>query len=340
MGLNLSRFALSMSAVAPFFAGCGGSQPAIGAPNAMPRTNGIAADFDRGASWMLPEAKRAKGLLYVGDEATNAVYIYDYASLKSVGELTGVDDPGPMCVDAKGDIYITSFARGTTVEYAHGGTTLLNSYDSGGDPEGCSVDAQGDLAVSSFSPPEFIVYPKGDSSNGETYKAPTPCSVMWVGGYDNAGNLYAGGNGTKDCEAYELPVGGQSIRTVTIKPSLGPTILSFMWDGQHLTVAKHGKHEAMFQVDELASGNLDIVGETHLWDRCHRREVNVLPFVVGRKNTPVNRVEGKVVVGANFCAHSGNTNVDFWRYPAGDNPYAKLPNEPSKPSGAVVSIGS
>jgi hypothetical protein len=38
-------------------AACGGSQPPIGAPRAMPQSPAIATHLDRSRSWMLPEAK-------------------------------------------------------------------------------------------------------------------------------------------------------------------------------------------------------------------------------------------------------------------------------------------
>jgi hypothetical protein len=37
--------------------GCGGSQPPIGAPGAIPQNSSIATHAERGGSWMLPEAK-------------------------------------------------------------------------------------------------------------------------------------------------------------------------------------------------------------------------------------------------------------------------------------------
>jgi hypothetical protein len=38
-------------------AGCGASQPPIGAPGAMPQGTRIATHAEHGKSWMLPEAK-------------------------------------------------------------------------------------------------------------------------------------------------------------------------------------------------------------------------------------------------------------------------------------------
>ena len=62
--LGSSRYALTSCVAAAMLTGCGGSQPPIGAPGAMPQTSAIATHADRGKSWMLPEAK-SQDLLYV-----------------------------------------------------------------------------------------------------------------------------------------------------------------------------------------------------------------------------------------------------------------------------------
>jgi hypothetical protein len=69
---NLARFALTISAAA-LFAGCGGSQPPIGALGAMPQSRAIATHADRGGSWMLPEAK-SEDLLYVTGDGESYVF--------------------------------------------------------------------------------------------------------------------------------------------------------------------------------------------------------------------------------------------------------------------------
>jgi hypothetical protein len=54
--LGFGRYALCCCLTATVPAGCGGSQPPIGA-GAMPRTSAAATHADRGGSWMRPEAK-------------------------------------------------------------------------------------------------------------------------------------------------------------------------------------------------------------------------------------------------------------------------------------------
>ncbi len=59
----------------------------------MPHYVQRAVHPDRNRSSMLPNAKVSKALLYVGDDSTNDVYVYDYKSGKLVGTLTGFDGP-------------------------------------------------------------------------------------------------------------------------------------------------------------------------------------------------------------------------------------------------------
>jgi hypothetical protein len=52
---SITRFALGLAAT--LLAGCGGSQPPIGAPGAMPQSRAIAAHAGRGGSWMLSKTQ-------------------------------------------------------------------------------------------------------------------------------------------------------------------------------------------------------------------------------------------------------------------------------------------
>ena len=51
---GFGRFALSTCVAAAMLAGCGGSQPPIGAPGAMQQSSPLATHTDRGGSWVLP----------------------------------------------------------------------------------------------------------------------------------------------------------------------------------------------------------------------------------------------------------------------------------------------
>ena len=122
--LRFSRYALLSCAGVAMLAGCGGSQPSIGAPGAMAQTSASAAQVERRGSWMLPEAS-GEDLLYVTDEDANSVFVYSYPSGQSVGTLT-FSHPVGECVNTSGDVFIAD-AQSSVAEYAHGGTTQIGS---------------------------------------------------------------------------------------------------------------------------------------------------------------------------------------------------------------------
>jgi hypothetical protein len=72
---HLSRYALSSCAAAAILAGCGGSQPPIATPGAMPLSRAIATHADRAGSWMLPEAKSKDLLDTAADERVAVFYL-------------------------------------------------------------------------------------------------------------------------------------------------------------------------------------------------------------------------------------------------------------------------
>ena len=72
-------------------------------------------------SWMAPDAKKSKTLLYVADQDANDVDVYSYPGGKLKGTLTGFQTPSGVCSNKAGDVFILN-GNGTSVEvYAHGG---------------------------------------------------------------------------------------------------------------------------------------------------------------------------------------------------------------------------
>jgi hypothetical protein len=128
---TLYRYALSLSAAAALLAGCGGSQPPIGASGAMPQLRVGTPHAGHGTSWMLPEAKGVD-LLYVSYPQGPGVYVYSYPKGQEVGEITGFTSgyyPQGLCTDRSGNIFVTAVqgASGNAsaiYEYAHGGNTI------------------------------------------------------------------------------------------------------------------------------------------------------------------------------------------------------------------------
>lgn len=304
-------------------AACGGSTQSGLVPSAAVR-----ASSARDGSWMSPLARRKSKLLYVSAFNGSDVTVYDYRTGEQVGMLTGLSSPAGQCVDAKGNIYISNSGTGVVNEYNHGGTKLIKTFATTGDAFGCSVDKAGDLAVTDFLGPSYTpgsvaIFPKG-SSKGVVYSNPTDCRAIWPAGYDDKGNLVmiAENQASEAVTFCAVLKGSKSLTTLTTS---GFTIYSpdsTMWDGKYIALGdqqiggglQSGMIEATLSGSKLTSHGQVVLGDTCQGDYTHV----VLPFIIGRKNTPVNDKQSKVVAGANeICS----ADFRLWHYPAGGAPF-------------------
>jgi len=295
---------------------------------------------DHGSSWMLPQKKKSV-LIYVG--ASSEVDVYDYSTGKLVGTLA--DAGGSFgCVDAKGDVYIGEFDGQDVVEYAHGGTKALNTYElSGGTLIGCSVDSKGDLGVTSFDPGAVTVFARGNPKKGTNYSG--ACTYVWAMGYDHSGNLIGVGETSSGGRCYAgLLSGAKSISSLSFSGTIdfpGGT----MWDGKYIALGDQeagGTYDTGAYPSTLSGSTLSPVGsEVTFTDTCYNDYTDIVnPFIVGKKNTPINDSQGKVVVGTNLWCPDGGASpgIEFWHYPQGGKPFKNY----SQDSGTVltVSIGT
>ena len=340
---SLCRGALILAAVS--FAGCSGSQlpashpglPALTMPHYVPS----ARHRDARRSWMSPDAKRLKQLLYISDWDTNDVYVYDYKTRAQVGTLTGFDEPYGQCVDSKGDVFVANFNGASLVEYAHGGSTPIATLSTDGSTIGCSVDKRGDVAAANFvtdsGTGDIQVFAHGGGT--PTVYTNGSCAYLWPPGYDDKGNLYVQGE-SDDFFVCELPAGGNALRTVSVnqKINFGGSV---MWDGKYITLTDteyNGEPDGtgIVQATESSSGDLTVVNETLLQDTCEGSYVDVVqPFIVGEKNTPVNRKQGTAVAGADLWCTSQAYAI--WAYPGGGDPARSIASAPPA-YGQAVSI--
>jgi hypothetical protein len=353
-----SRYALTISIAAALLAGCapkslGDTRPptadsrfeAAAASDAIARTmpHFVAGPKrpDHRTSWMLPDAKRVRKLLYISDWSTNDVFVYAYNKGTLEGQLTGLNDPYGQCVDKKGNVWVVDFGGASISEYAHGGTQAVKTLTTDYQPMGCSVDpTTGNLAVAAEERVDVFVHARGTA---HVYQSAV-CYPFWAPGYDNAGNLYVEAllygsarplKGYSDPLPCELPHGGKSLRGVHLRGFGIYYPASVMWDGKHLTLSDQDyldNHEtAIYRVSEDGSGNLTLIGQTILTDDCDGNDVEVpQPFILG-----------KTVVGGNLrCSYYGShPKIDYWPYPAGGSPTLSLQSPPEKPVGQSVSIG-
>jgi hypothetical protein len=288
---------------------------------------------DHRKSWMSPAAKSIEALLYASDAGTDDVEVYDYTNGKQVGTLTGFDSPAGQCVDAKGDVYIANYENGEIVEYARGGSSPLNTFSTNGYAIGCAVDSKGDLAATDFeyfssADAGAICVWKGGKGSSTCYQNSSYCTFLWPAGYDDKGNLIAIGYSYQyeSTEVCGLLSGATSMERVSFDEPLyffygGGT----MWDGQYLALSNwegNLEYEPAVYQTTLSGSTLTEVRETDLSDTpCNDKTDIQLPFVVGRKNTPVNREQGKTIIGSNADCSGSSAGIGVWHYPKGGNPY-------------------
>lgn len=238
------------------FTGCGGAQPPIAVPGAMPQSRAIATYADRHGSWILPEAK-SEDLIYLSAYvgSGDAVYVYSYLSGKQVGMISGLKSAGGLCVDRAGNVFVTERQGQDLLEYAHGSTVpKADLNDTGYYPNGCGVDpTSGDLAVANYcgksgsdcigsNAGNVVVYSRA-RGKPKSYQSPNVEQYGFCG-YDGDGNLYTGGDGPPGNSGYhflELGYGKSSFRTITLdeKNKFGD-YSDIQWDGSHIVVGANG----------------------------------------------------------------------------------------------------
>jgi len=318
---RLLRCALSCCAAAAMLAGCGGSQPPIGASGALPQASALATHADHGKSWMKPEAK-SKELLYVtsGDD----VYVYTYPQGRLVGTLTGFMSPLGECVDAAGNVFIVTLANkygssGIVYEYAHGGTQPIVTLNDPAGGYGCAIDpTSGNLAVANMADSNNPYGDYGDvavyanAQGGPTMYYSSEFASFGLCGYDAKGNLYLSTflYGSQS-QLVRLAADSSEFELISLKVTLynWSALPSVQRDGKYMTVSSSAPREPAYVYRLRISGDTaTVVGTTTLSSKRN-----------GTKSGQI-WIEGKRVLGAAYFFR-GKGGVDSWSYPnAGETP--------------------
>ncbi|MGA2759813.1 MAG: hypothetical protein ABSF08_05790 [Candidatus Cybelea sp.] len=291
------------------------------------------ASANAARSWMAPDAKKAKSLLYVADQGANDVEVYSYPDGKLEGSLTGFQTPSGVCSNKSGDVFILN-GNGTTVEvYAHGGSSPIRTLDLPGAPElNCSVDpTTGNLALGvagGTCGSCFVVFP-GGSGTATIY---TPSGQTGLPGcaYNNNGNLFCDAYGADDAFAlFELPKGSSTVGTISVSGASGLTAGSMQWDGTDLAFGA-GAGPTLYQIKlSLSASTGSVVGSTSLSGAGY-----VWQFWI-TKNLGSKKHKGLRVIGPTEL--SGAPAVGYWKYPAGGTATQTITTGLSQPDGAALS---
>jgi hypothetical protein len=225
----LRRYTLSATLCA-LLVGCGGSQPPIGAPGAIP-----------------PSAHTRKGtstaLLYVSNQNNWTVSVFTYPSGELQQTLSGFESPTGLCSDKAGDVWVVDHEPARIIEYAHGASEPSRTLtDAGKRVISCSVDpVTGDLAVTNFSSNglgqgSFSIY-KRATGTPRIYKDKS-LYRDWYCSYDNQGNLFVDGTSgpTSGFQLAELAHGSTKFTNITLDQAISSPG-GVQWDGAYLAIA-------------------------------------------------------------------------------------------------------
>ncbi len=310
---DFSRSAFGICAVGAMLAACGGSQPPIGAPGAMPQSPSITTYAAHRGSWVLPEAA-SEDLLYVSD--VTGVHVFSSEGNARRG-FNGFAEPQGLCTDRAGDIFVTDALAFHVYEFAHGGAKpIAVFYDNHVDfnPENCSVDpVTGDLAVAIPDLPSVVIFP---DAKQKPVVYSDPYSIIFWCAYDNkVGNLF-----TERVRHHgrfyigELPKGASSFKNLLLDPRVGdPSDLQF--DGQHMVV--EDLDGSMLYRLRFSGGKAIDIGNTPL-----NGAKQIEQFWIHK-----NKVIGPDSYGPAY----------FWKYPLGGSPVKSIPGFPL-PVGVTVSL--
>jgi hypothetical protein len=284
-------------------AGCGGSQPPIGAPGAVPQTSASATHADRGKSWMLPEAK-SESLIYATGGCLGTC-VFSYPAGKLVGTLDvgfgGSYDFSGDCTDANGNVFISN--NENVFEYAHGGATPIATLElPGSNAIGCSVDpTTGNLAVVfSGSGKNVAIFPDATGTPA-VYDSDIDSTFC---GYDNSGNLFVDGLGSENAPSLaELPSGGSVFSAISISEAVGFPA-QVQWDGQYITIEDATR-------GNIAVSRLQISGSA--------------ATIVSAAKFDIHSTAGQSwIFGKNifipYGRVSGQKSIGVWKYPKGGKP--------------------
>lgn len=281
-----------------------------------------------GRSWLSPAAKTAKALLYVADDETASVDLYDYKSGAMLGQVSGIGYlPYGMCSDKGGNAYVTDFDSGNVYEIEHATTTVINSWNSNGEPIGCSVNPRnGDLAVTNFSDSAspsgsggVMVYPGGGPS-GTDYPGP---GYLWPAGYDRHGNLFTQGDYAGQCTSpcfAELAAGSSTWSLLTVSGAKIYFPGAVEWDGKYLGVGDQeyggGSQSVIYQMS-VKNGTATVVNSVVPIGSCTSGSPDVVQWAYyAREPNDLPVKHATQMAAGSPCQPS----VGKWKYPAGGDP--------------------
>ena len=321
-------------------AGCGSpSQTGLNAPNSATRIPAYRS------SWVSPDAKNARALLFESDFGYESVEMFSLPDLKLKGVLTGIGGPAGMCSDSSGNVYVvTQYFPFEAVEISHAGKVIRAVSDFYAYPGGCAVNPHnGDLAIANIegnSQPGMVsIYPGGASGYARWLRC-TALSAYYFTGYDAHGDIFV--DGVDKSGGFHLCRGRDTKDTLTEVKITGtkinaPGMIAWYSPGKYLAVG-----------DQHCTGsNTSCIYEVSISGNTGRVIGSTKPL--NPDGSPVcDLVQGAIAPDGGTMLFGGNNpvscngqspSVDQWPYPAGGVPSKHYGNTNfiNEPTGAALS---
>jgi hypothetical protein len=304
-----------MGTASVLLAGCGGPQPTIGAPGAMPQSRAVALRIAHGG-----QGKRTEGtdqdLLYVA--TSGGILMLSWPGGKMIGKITSHSEYPYVCADPRnGDIFVPE--SGAINEYAHGGTSPIATLTPPSgyvNLTGCSVDpTTGNLAVpaTNVSGKGGVLIFQGAQGTAQMYPVPK-MQYYYYCAYDGGGDLFISGVSEKITYLLgELTKGSSTFYDVAFSEQIGIG-LKIQWDGQYLALHDNGLHGSgdIYQIS-VSGSKATIVGTTQL--------------TKAYGDYPATWIQGNTIIAPYGKPKRHDVQrLGSWNYPAGGRATAILTN--------------
>jgi hypothetical protein len=273
-------------------------------------------------SWISPNYHK-RALIYASDYTLGTVDIYDYATTKEIGQITGLDYPYGQCVDKAHNVYVVDFGTAGIYEYSHGAINYFNyANDNYGYPIGCAVNpTNGDVAVANFQGFNYttggIVVFKGGLKGKQKFYTQPSLYYAWPPGYDGNGNLFVEGyDESETATALEkLPHDGKNLKILTGVSFGYPA--GVQGDGDTILAADQGYNGSF----TTAIYKLSTSGST-----AHVTHTSVLTDDCAASTDDMDSAQpfaykGRVLAGNGYCLD----RFGYWSLTYGGNPLKLIP---------------
>lgn len=353
-----TAYALGVCAAAALFVGCSsGSQSSgpvavglnpghlgsriLGRPSLVSISflRGVTPHADHRKSWISPDIKRIRNILFVSDAATGDVYLYSQPGLALKGVLTGFSSPEGLCSDNSGNIWVANVQADQMVLLAHSGK-VIRYRSQPKVPISCAIDPTTSNLAVAIDPlvsgtAEILIYPFA-SGMPKSYTDANVSAYQFLA-YDPNGNLFVDGydSSVGNFILLELPKNATSLRTVSITGGTinYPGSLEWYTPENYLLVGDMpcGSSSTACAHRVAISGSVgSIFGVTNLLNSSGGPTCTIYQQVL----TPGKAMK---IAGSDYDTCGGPTSTYVWSYPAGGFPTSSNSSVDQVPAGAAIS---